>query len=67
MKKYKVSITKTFTIDVLADDTKIAEELAEMELQYLEEKDMQHYNQTGDTEFECFDVTDIDDDFNPIN
>jgi len=66
MKKYKVEITKTFCIDVYEEDEEKAKNKAEIGLQELEKVDRQHYNQTGDTEFLVYDVTDTDDPFNPI-
>ncbi len=65
MKKYKVEITKTYTLDVLAENEKEATDKAEADLTGLEAKDQQHYNQTGDTDFIVYDVTDTDDSFNP--
>ena len=64
MNKYKVEITKTFCIDVKADNEESAKDRAEIGLVELEAKDRQHNNQTGDTEFMVYDVTDTDDPFN---
>jgi len=63
MKKYKVEITKTFCIDVLAENEGDAKGRAEIKLESLEAKDLQHYHQTGDTGFILYDVTDTDDPF----
>ena len=66
MKKYKVEITKTYCIDVKAKTEDGAKYLAENILEGLEAKDQQHHNQTGDTEFMVYDVTNTDDPFDEV-
>ena len=66
MKKYKVEITKTFCLDVLGESEEQAKSIAENSLESLEKDDKHHYNQTGDTEFLVYDVTETDDPFDPI-
>jgi len=63
MNKYKVEITKTFCLDVRADNEEGAKNFAENMLTGLEKIDQQHYKQTGDTDFLVYDVTDTDDPF----
>lgn len=66
MKNYKIEITKTFCIDVKAKDEETAKIKAENILSEFEKDDLQHYHQTGDTEFNVYDVTDTDDHFDPV-
>lgn len=65
MRKYKVTITKTYCIDVLAPTQKVAEDNAETILDADMRDGIEHYKQIGDTEFTTYDVTDTDDPFNP--
>lgn len=65
MKKYKIEITKTYCIDVLAEDQKHAEDTALTRLDELMLAGMEHYKQTGDTLITAYDVTNTDDPFNP--
>lgn len=67
MNKYKVSITKTYTIDVLAKDGAEASNLAETFLDAQMLAGVEHYYQTGDTDFHAYDVTLTDDPFNAVN
>jgi len=64
MNKYKIEITKTYAIDVLAKNgleaTNKAEEILDADML----AGTEHYRQTGDTDFSIFDVTDTDDPFN---
>ena len=65
MNKYKIEITKTYCIDVLADNQREAENIAEQRLDEMMLAGTEHYNQTGDTIFTGYDVTNTDDPFNP--
>ena len=67
MNKYKIEITKTFCIDVYSKTEEEAKRLAENELERQEALNIQHYAQTGDTEFTAYEVSETDDPFNPIN
>ena len=67
MKKYKIEIEKTYCIDVQEDDIFKAKELAEEYLDKAMLAGTEHYNQTGDTNFSVYDVSNTDDPFNPIN
>lgn len=66
MNKYKVEITKTFCLDVEAENEEQAKDLAENDLIKLEVEDRQHYYQTRDTDFTVYDITNTDDPFNPL-
>lgn len=70
MNKYKVQITKTYTLDILANDTQEAENLASTHLESLMTNGVEHYYE-GETQFETFNVNDTDDGadeyFNPLN
>ena len=65
MKNYKISITKTYTINVLDFTGKTPEEEliqeAENTLDQAMKNGTEHHLQTGDTGFEVFDVTSTDD------
>lgn len=67
MKKYKVEITKTYVIDVLANDRQEAENKAQDILDADMLAGTEHYRQTGDTFIQTYDVTNTDDPFNPDN
>lgn len=67
MKRYKVTIKKEYTIDVLAENEEEAKKTTETILDEKMIEGMEHYNQTGDTEFTVYDVTNTDDPFNPEN
>lgn len=70
MKKYKVEITKTYCVDLLAKEDTAEETLieqAEIRLDTAMANKTEHYLQTGDTEFTVFDVTNTDDPFHPNN
>lgn len=71
MTKYTISITKTYTVDVIAETQKEAENMAEAHLDACMLAGTEHYLQTGDTEFEAYDVGGTDDGaegyYNPIN
>lgn len=71
MTKYKISITKTYTVDVLADTQKEAEVMAEVHLDACMLKGTEHYLQTSDTNFVAYEVEGTDDgedgNFNPVN
>ena len=66
-KKFKIEITKTYCIDVVARTQEEAEDLAcvYLDMVMLDGKDV--YYQTGNTEFNSYDVTNTDDPFNQIN
>ena len=65
MKNYKISIQKTYTIDVLDFTGETPKEELIQEAENKLDKAMlngtEHYLQTGDTEFTVFDVTGTDD------
>lgn len=65
MNKYKVQITKTYCIDLLAENEKTATDTALEKLDEYMLAGEEHYYQTGDTDIETFDVTNTDDPFNP--
>lgn len=64
MKKYKVEISKTYTIDVLADDRQDAEYKASEVLDTLMRNGTDHYKE-GETFYQTYDVTNTDDPFYP--
>lgn len=64
-KKYKIEITKTYCIDLLADNEKTATDQALEKLDEYMLAGEEHYYQTGDTVIETYDVTNTDDPFNP--
>lgn len=66
MKKYKVEITKTYIIDVLANDRQQAEDKASSILNVLMRQGTEHYKE-GETFYQTYDVTNTDDPFNPDN
>lgn len=63
-RSYKVQITKTYVIDVTSINEDSAIQCAENILDMQMLNGTEHYNQTGDTDFMVFDVTNTDDDFN---
>lgn len=65
MNKYKVEITKTYCIDVLANNTAEAIEKAEPVLDQKMLLGTEHHYQTMDTDFVVYDVSDTDDPFYP--
>jgi len=65
MKKYKVQITKTYCIDLLAENEEAVADTALEKLDGYMLAGEEHYYQTGDTDIETFDVTGSDDPFNP--
>jgi len=67
MNKYKVSITKTYCIDVLATSEEQVIQLAEPILDQKMLDGTEHYNQTGDTDFMVYEVTNTEDLFYPEN
>jgi len=64
MKKYKVEITKTYIIDVLANDRQEAENKASEVLDVLMRNGTEHYKE-GEAFYQTYDVTNTDDPFNP--
>lgn len=67
MNKYKVTITKEYTIDVTASDEMQAEAIAENFLDDAMLKGTEHYYQTGETIINAYDVTNTDDAHDSIN
>lgn len=65
MNKYKVQITKTYVIDVLASNQEDAITQAENELEEQESANTQHYSESQDPEIVVFDVTHTEDPFSP--
>lgn len=65
--KYKVEITKTFCVDVIATNEEEAKEFASVELWNAQVEDKSHYLETGNDDICVYDVTKTDDPFNPIN
>lgn len=63
MKKIKVQITKTYVIDVLAENEAEAIEKAQPILDQQMINGIHHYYEVGDTDIVTFDVTDTDDPF----
>jgi len=67
MNKYKVQITKTYVIDLQLSEVATQEDIIKVAEDILDAKMLsgtEHYNQTGDTDFLVFDVTNTDDPFN---
>ena len=70
MKKTKISITKTYTIDLLTGDNQTEKEIQQEAETYLDtymRTGTDHYYQYGDTEYTLYDVTNTDDPFDPVN
>lgn len=68
MKKLKIEITKTYCIDILCDNETTQEQAIEQAENILDRKMLggtDHYVQTGDTEFQVYDVTNTEDPFDP--
>jgi hypothetical protein len=70
MQKLKIEITKTYCIDILADDTESQEVSIQKAEQILDSRMVsgtEHYLQTSDTDITVYNVTDTEDPFNPEN
>lgn len=65
MNKYKVTITKEYTVDVQAQSSEGAEATAEQVLGTKMLEGTEHYLETSDTVYQVFDVTNTDDPFSP--
>jgi hypothetical protein len=65
MKKFKVEITKTYCIDVLAENEDEAKAKAEPILDEKMADRLEHYFESKDTEYTFYDVTNTEDEFNP--
>jgi len=65
IKHYKVEVTRTYCIDVVADDSDTAQAKAEIHLDAEMLEGTEHNLQTGDTVFQVYDVTNTDDPFDP--
>lgn len=70
MNKTKVSITKTYTIDLYTKANDTQEDIYKTAETYLNSQILsgtEHYYQTNETEYILFDVTNTDDPFDPLN
>lgn len=65
MTNYKVQITKTYVIDVVAENEAEAQKRAAYVLESKENTLMQHYHESESPDIVVFDVTNTDDAFNP--